>query len=210
MHNCNYETIDIEIDDLQNVAIVHCAAFQNSALTCLGTEATRRYYEWQLLGPHDSVAFGLDNNCELAGFCFGGVFNGSMSGFLARNKYYLASQLLCRPWLCLNPLIRNRIRLGLKSLRTISRTKTSDPPRGHRQQRSFGILSIAVDPVHQGSGLGNQLMARAETIAVERGFDAMNLSVDPGNSQAIRFYEKLGWSKVLDTSDWTGKMCKQL
>lgn len=34
------------------VAGVHVAAFPSSALTRLGSEAVRRYYLWQIEGPH--------------------------------------------------------------------------------------------------------------------------------------------------------------
>jgi len=38
----------------------------------LGTEAVRRYYEWQLVGPHEVTAISAYINTELVGFCFGG------------------------------------------------------------------------------------------------------------------------------------------
>jgi len=38
---------------LADVAKVHCRAFADAALTRLGCEAVRRYYLWQLEGPHE-------------------------------------------------------------------------------------------------------------------------------------------------------------
>ena len=40
--------LNLDVKDLPAVASVHMAAFPKSALTMLGTEAVRRYYEWQL------------------------------------------------------------------------------------------------------------------------------------------------------------------
>jgi ribosomal protein S18 acetylase RimI-like enzyme len=38
----------------------------------------------------------------------------------------------------------------------------------------------------------------------------MNLSVNTENSQAIRFYEGLGWQKVLREGIWGGEMIRVL
>lgn len=76
----------LEFGNLIDVAKVHKRAFPESALSKLGLEATRRYYEWQLLGPHDTYAIGVFENDLLLGFCFGGVFRGALNGFLNKNK----------------------------------------------------------------------------------------------------------------------------
>jgi ribosomal protein S18 acetylase RimI-like enzyme len=59
--------------------------------------------------------------------------------------------------------------------------------------RSFGLLAIAVDPARQGSGVGKALLVATEAAARDAKFDAMHLTVDSENAQAIRFYEGLGW-----------------
>lgn len=71
-------------DDLPAVAAIHVAAFPDSALTALGVEAVRRYYAWQLDGPHEVFALGVDAvqydndgtiaNKQLIGYCFAGGF----------------------------------------------------------------------------------------------------------------------------------------
>ena len=79
----------LEAGDLNAVARVHCSAFPKSAITAFGHEAVRRYYSWQLLGPHDAVAVGAVSGQELVGFCFAGLFNGSTSGFLRKHRAFL-------------------------------------------------------------------------------------------------------------------------
>lgn len=77
------QTKSLTTSDLPHIVRVHRAAFPDSALTKLGSEAVRRYYLWLLIGPHDAVnvgAFDLEN--VLVGFCFGGKFRGALSGFL--------------------------------------------------------------------------------------------------------------------------------
>ena len=60
----------IELLDLNSIAKIHLAAFPKSALSHLGQEAVRRYYEWQLTGPHDCLAIGaIDEQGRMLGFC---------------------------------------------------------------------------------------------------------------------------------------------
>lgn len=196
--------------DLPQTAITHMRAFPESALTALGMETVRRYYEWQLSGPHDVAAFGSYSGDEMTGFCFCGVFRGAMSGFLRKHCGYLARRVITRPWLLLNPLFRDRLGSGLSILRRFSKSRASTATAKPRKQPSFGILSIAVDPRFQGQGAGKLLMVAAEEAARAQGFSEMNLTVAPSNRQAIRFYENLGWRKTIRNSTWSGEMVKAL
>lgn len=199
----------ININDLYFVADIHVNAFSDRALAALGLEAVRRYYEWQLLGPHDAIALGIFQDRHLAGFCFAGVFQGALSGFLQKNKKFLAGRVITHPWLIASPLFRHRIHLAWNVLMKRSVKTTSQPiiP----QAKSFGILAIAIDPQVQGNGLGKKLMAEAERVAVARGFSKMHLTVNIHNDQAIAFYEKLGWQKLTSHDEtWQVSMSKDL
>jgi ribosomal protein S18 acetylase RimI-like enzyme len=74
----------------------------------------------------------------------------------------------------------------------------------------FGILSIAVHPDRQGLGLGTRLMEEAESLARQRGFSQIWLTVDPANEQGIAFYRRLQWRPVAISGRWRGLMTKQL
>jgi ribosomal protein S18 acetylase RimI-like enzyme len=200
-------------NNLEDVVNVHFGAFPHSALTQLGREAVRRYYEWQMLGPHDAVNIGVFDRDRLLGFCFSGIFRGALGGFLEKNRTFLIRQVVTHPWLMLNTLFRERARLAIrrlylrfhlpaKAVKVNSPMPTSVP--------SFGILSIAVAPEHQGSGIAVLLMHQVERNAAERGFSQMNLSVHPSNQRAIRFYEKLGWQRVETEGSWSGHMIKRI
>lgn len=196
--------------DLPAIARIHKLAFPGSALTALGADAVRRYYEWQLTGPHDVSALGAFYGNEMAGFCFGGVFRGAMSGFLRKNRIYLAWLVLTHPWLVTNALFRDRLISGLKVLRRFSKSGRANQPTQDHKKPSFGILSIAVNPEFQGKGLAKALMMESEAIARRQGFDEMNLSVNPDNYRAIRFYDSLGWQKATREGVWSGEMVKTL
>lgn len=195
-------------DDLDSVVNIHLNAFSDRALAGLGREAVRRYYEWQLQGPHDAIALGIFQGDKLAGYCFAGVFRGSLSGFLQRNKWFLTWRVITHPWLIAEPFFYERIKIAWNVLWRRSNSTVSQPM---MPPKSFGILAIAVAPQMQGTGMGKQLMAETEKIAVERSFSRMHLTVDINNIQAISFYQNLGWQK-LPASDgvWRGTMTKHL
>lgn len=197
--------------DLDAICEIHCAAFPKSALTKLGRQAVFQYYHWLLVGPHDAVYLGVWNEDKLMGFCFAGAFWGALLGFVQQNRRLLFRGLLLRPWLVTDPLFRDRLKLGWRILR---HRPIQSPTVQHltaEQQRikSFGILVIAVHPHYQGMGAGKALIDETETIARQRDFEELNLSVATNNSQAIRFYERQGWLKS-PPDNWKGRMYKPL
>ncbi len=205
----NLTTRLIRVKDLPKVAALHQRAFADSALSKLGSEPLRRYYEWQLTGPHDCYAIGIfDNANSLLGFCFSGVFHGSLSGFLNKNRNFLVFWMFAHPWLINNQIVMDRIKIALNIFR---KKPSKKQPIKQEQTRSFGVLSIAVDPERQGLGIGKIIMESVEMEALMKGFTQMNLTVHPSNHGAIAFYENLGWIKVNNESDnWTGSMIKPL
>jgi ribosomal protein S18 acetylase RimI-like enzyme len=204
----------ITLRDLRGVARVHVVAFPESALTALGMESARRYYEWQLTGPHDVAALGVVQDGKMAAFCFGGVFRGALSGFLRKNRNYLAWRVTTRPWLLASPLFRERLAFGLRTL-TVRRRKRRFPPAveqaGHTSSKpAFSILAIAVHPACARMGFGRSLMDLMEDEARKRGFAMMRLTVSPENNGAVNFYERLGWSREPHGASWRGAMSKTL
>lgn len=199
----------ITVADLDAVTEVHVRAFPGAAMTKLGKGAVRRYYEWQLLGPHDVHAFAAFKEGKCLGFLFGGVFRGSTSGFLRKNRLFLLARLASRPWLLGNPLLRERLRFSLGALRR-SKQKPAAAKQKTGNPQAFGILSIAVDPRSQGLGVGKLLMAEAEERARRSGFCRMELTVHPGNSQALQFYESQHWVRYSAGGDWEGAMRKNV
>jgi ribosomal protein S18 acetylase RimI-like enzyme len=198
------------LDDLAEVARVHAAAFRSSALTALGPEAVRRYYEWLLTGPHHTAALGAFHADRLVGFCIGGTFAGAMSGFLRRNRAFLAWRVLTCPSLLSREAVRRRLAAARLAMRHRA-TAAHDQPRARTDApSSFAILSIAVHPHHEGRHIGSALMGAMETIARERGFESMHLTVHVDNERARRFYERHGWTSIPLDGKSDGVMRKRL
>lgn len=200
----------IQVTDLMQVTEVHRAAFPSSALTALGSEAVRRYYLWQLTGPHDVLALGCWFDDQLVGFCFGGVFRGALGGFVRTNKGFLILRVAARPWLLTGSEFRERLSVGVRALRPRRLRRSVPVIQNVKPLKSFGILSIATHPEFQRLGVARRLMAESEAYARSHGFVRMGLTVHPQNFPAVRFYEHLGWERVLGDGVWTGRMEKML
>ena len=56
------------------------------------------------------------------------------------------------------------------------------------------VHDVAVLASHRGRGIAEQMLALAETIAVERGAVKMTLEVLSGNHGAVRLYERIGYA----------------
>ncbi len=195
--------------DLQKVASLHQKAFRDSALSRIGLEPIRRYYAWQFTGPHTCYAVGAFNEQDmLFGFCFAGIFRGSLTGFLAANKRFLVRWVLTHPWLIVSPLVIDRIKMAF---RLFAGKREPVPTTYLSKYPHFGILSIATDPEKQGHGIGKLIMNDVEREALSRGFNHLQLTVHPTNSQAVAFYERCGWERVNDDAGvWQGRMVKVL
>jgi ribosomal protein S18 acetylase RimI-like enzyme len=153
----------------------------------------------------------------MAGFCFAGTFNGAISGFLRRNRFFLIWKVITHFWLFTDDLFRSRASRGFEIFTRFLRPQANPPAptlpqtgaNGNEVKREYGILSIATHPQVQGKGIGKALMLENERRALERGFTTMGLNVSCDNNQAIRFYESLGWERIPgDEGVWKGKMKK--
>lgn len=206
------EIAPLTADRLDEVARVHRLAFPEGALTALGPEAVRRYYEWQLVGPHDVVALAATGvEAGLIGFAVGGVFRGALSGFLGANRGFLVRTLASHPWLAGRAVVREQRRNGVSLLtRRLPNDEPAAAPPSATASRSFGVLVVAVDPSWARGGVGGALLDALEAEARARGFERMALTVHPANLGAIRFYERAGWSRSSTTSEWPGDMSKPL
>ena len=203
------QTLKVESKHLRKVAELHMEAFPESALTKLGNEAVRRYYEWQLIGPHDHQFIGAFVAGRLKAFAVGGKSRGALSGFIRREKYFLAVKILLNTGVFFTEHGRKAFRTTFRIL-TGSVAKAHPAPMPNNGQKSFGVLAIAVSPACRRKGFGRVLMEELDRAAVASGHVKMHLTVHPNNVHSVQFYERLGWTKLRDGATWEGRMEKQL
>ena len=56
------------------------------------------------------------------------------------------------------------------------------------------VVSLAVTQDRRSAGVGRALLAAAERIARDHGFDTVKIAVMSGNARALAFYETNGYS----------------
>jgi ribosomal protein S18 acetylase RimI-like enzyme len=195
----------ITLEDLDDVVAVHCTAFPTSAMTRLGAEVVRRYYYWQLDGPHEMYARGAWEEGKLVGFCFGGVHPQAITGFYKRNRGFIFWQFVKQPHLATAPFFFGKLVRVLNMFR-IHRRELAAVPQEAPQNPAYDILAMAVHPDRQSVGIGKLLMENAESKARERRFELMTLCVNDDNERGIRFYESCGWQR---TTHVNGMWCME-
>ena len=220
IHMSEYSIRDIQSQDIDEIASIHKASFSDRALTQLGIGAISRYYAWLLSGfPDTHPICVVTDHDEIAGFCFAGHYSGSFSGFLRTHKKYLVLSLIKRPWKFFNPVVREQVLLAIRTIKNMMKSQKTTlvkPPipnvSQHKPtiQSSWGILSIAVNPVFQKQGVGRILMEAVENHASSIGYSRLHLSVHPENKTAVDFYKRLGWGEQTHVGTWQGLMEKRI
>lgn len=69
-----------------------------------------------------------------------------------------------------------------------------DVPIGHATIRGHQLVHLFVEPEHQGTGLGQRLLAEGETMIAAAGHSEFELHARVENVAAIGFYEAAGWT----------------
>jgi ribosomal protein S18 acetylase RimI-like enzyme len=59
----------------------------------------------------------------------------------------------------------------------------------------FLLENVAVDPNHQGRGIGRQLLALAEARAIEAGYNSIYLYTNEAMAENLKLYAKLGYEE---------------
>ena len=73
----------------------------------------------------------------------------------------------------------------------------------HLPEKSIELISLGIDPLFRGKGIGAKLLSEFEKITKNLGCDKIVLLVKKENSNAISFYKKNGWVKrIIDNSDY--------
>ncbi len=63
----------------------------------------------------------------------------------------------------------------------------------YETEQGFYIDTVAVDPTHQGSGIGKELLQFAEQEALRRGYDSLYLCTNVKMTENQVFYARIGY-----------------
>lgn len=184
-----------EKGDLDQIALVHMAAFKGFFLTKLGAPFLIRYYELIL-----NYAGGIINVA---------VSNGQVIGFVAgfsepSDFYALMSRCKLRFGVAIiEGVLRNPLILA-DVVRNIISVQQGEKVLWNGKERAIELASIAVLNSFTGSGVGSELMASFLREVKIKGVNYVYLTTDAkGNMQVNRWYQKHGFllSQVIKQSN---------
>ncbi|NLE57010.1 MAG: GNAT family N-acetyltransferase [Planctomycetes bacterium] len=205
------EIIPFQPSVVSGAARLHARCFPGYFLTHLGPTFLRRFY-----AEFCHYSYGLVARRVTDGKIVG-LVAGWTSSRLHCRRFYRRNLPLLLPLVLyrfvIDPVIRRQVgtrmwhvKCALTSALPVMRRRKPQVVTGKEpdQLSRAGLLSIAVDPDYQGTGLAGELMREFEDLLRAAGHQAVRLSVFAENERAIAFYRKSGWELVRSsTSSWS-------
>lgn len=78
--------------------------------------------------------------------------------------------------------------IGMCTVQTVISTAEGGP--------AGWVEDVVVDPHYRGRGVGRNLLVTLESWAESEGLKRLQLIADRGNTRALGFYERLGWTST--------------
>ena len=173
----------MQLTDVDAIVAVHLGAFQSFFLSFLGPAFLRELYAAIVRDP-SGISYVCEQDGQIRGFVAGTTQPSGLYRRLLRQRWWRFG--LASVWPALKrPLIIPRL---LRAFRM---------PRQSPSGTGIGtLMSIAVSPPMQGSGIGKALLRTFLQEARRRGLKQVNLTTDRLGSDAVnRFYQQLGFTR---------------
>lgn len=197
-YSIQYATMDV----LGIISVCHMLAFPMSLITKLGKNTVVDMLKWYLSAPNKFLFYIKDGN-EVIGYCGGYLKDGtdqygSGSGMTQSGFKSAALALVKKPWLLLHPEVIKRYgfiaKNVLRKLGLFKSTLSNNDQAVLQELGTAGLVVIGVHPQWQGKGVGTQLQIEFETKARLMGAKRLQLSVRTNNTQAIKSYQRNGYT----------------
>jgi ribosomal protein S18 acetylase RimI-like enzyme len=180
----------MQAGDVSAVTTVHLAAFPNFFLSSLGPRFLRELYR-AIIADDDGIALVAVDGARVVGFA-AGTASGDFYRRVARRRWFRFG-VAAFGTLMRKPSVARRL------ARTIYA-----PPR----PTSAGalLMSLAVDPAIQGTGLGEALTRAFVEGARQQGARAVVLTTDQANNDAVNaFYQRRGFTVAAEYETAKGR-----
>ena len=184
------------MDDMSEIAKVHCECFDDYFLTSLGNKLVKKYYE-QYFCEDELFVIARDDN-EIVGFCMGYIRpSHARREFERRNRFLLTLKMF---GLCVR-LDKQAISRCVKRLKSMIEKKHNEcNKKMNSKEKTADILSICVVDKYKGSGVARMLVAEYENLLRENGVCQCTLFVKSDNYRAIHFYENCKFTKCSESN----------
>lgn len=170
------------MEDIAQIVEVHVQGFPGFFLTFLGRKFLAVFYRKTLEQPDSISLVAATGKNEVAGF---------VVGVTSQEEFYkrlIRKHLVSFGWASLGAVLR-RPSILPRLMRALKR-----PGEAKTRSADCLLMSLAVRPAVQGSGVGSGLVRAFLEEARLRGARAVSLTTDrEGNEGVNRFYESLGF-----------------
>ena len=162
----------------RQAAEIHLAAYSHGHFTSTFGLPKLTEYNAGLIS-HSDICLGALEGEKMLGFLISGEnVSRGVAEFVRNNRWFLIRKLLSHP-----QFLFEKISFSVRA--RLVRTKPS--------KATYRLLSIAIDPRAQSSGIGGMLLAVLEEHLRARGVKRYGLSVLSKNPRAIAFYRRNGF-----------------
>ena len=171
----------LAISDCNQIVRIHKLAFANFFLTQLGTFFLNTYYRSSIKNEN-CIAVGVFSENNLLGFAIGTIMSKGYHSILLKQNFF--AFLLCAITILLT---RPNALLRLKN--NMDKVVNPDDNGNYAE-----LLSIGLDPVCSGIGIGSELMKEFERKVHLMNGKTITLTTDKNNNEdVIAFYTKRGY-----------------
>jgi len=171
---------------LGEIARMHYTAYSKKHFTSIfGLDKLKEYYK-DLIESSDLSLFFLDNGVSVGFIVSGEHISKGVSIFINKNRFYILFKLLTHPRFLIEKMID---------------TMKTFIPKAETQVSKYRLMSIAVDSKLQSNGYGKKMLDDLENYLVKDLKKSYGLSVRKENDKAVKFYERNGFIKELETTD---------
>jgi len=186
-------------EHIHDVVTLHKEAYAGFTNVLFGDKYLFNFMEWFASNDHCISLVSLNDKLEPTGYVVGLPLS-EREALKKRQLKWASIGLLRRPYLILHPTL-------VKKVFAFAKSKVFPIPTIRLEPRAgiVGLVSIAVSPSEQGTGVGKHLLASFEINAKQKRFDMMRLYVDSNNARARNAYISMNWT-LLETDVESGSI----
>ena len=176
-----------EQKDIENIAVIHCDAFEGFFLTSLGKDFLRLYYS-KFVASDETVTLVAEEDGNILGFSAASMVCRGFNGRLIKQNIFSFGALSLKLAFT-NPSALLRL---VKNL-----TKKGDDIQDDEEYAE--LYSIGVDSKQQGKGIGKKLLYKTEGMLKDSGVERVSLTTDyENNENAVGFYRSMGYETLYE------------
>ncbi len=189
-----------ELSDVDGIVSCHIVAFLGKFMTEMGPRWLESLCSYFIQHNEAICLVAVDVSGKVLGFAVGG--KPRIRGEFLHKAFFRYPHIILWKFFT-SSFVRKRLLAELFKKLRINRSASKAATSASNTTNRGKLLSIAVFPEYQGTGVAGQLVESFREVSKERGYDILELYVFSSNTRAIAFYKKHGCYEVSKHKDST-------